>query len=78
MQKKVKYPIQRLYILTKSVGVEATGCEQLAQSRRTQPRPGRGSNSRPLVRTSDALPACRARLVPGWVTVFGRVYHLGM
>ena len=20
----------------------------------------------------------RARLVPGWVTVFGRVYHLGM
>jgi len=22
--------------------------------------------------------ACRARLVPGWVTIFGRVYHLGM
>ena len=22
--------------------------------------------------------AGRARLVPGWVTVFGRVYHLGM
>jgi len=22
--------------------------------------------------------ALRARLVPGWVTVFGRVYHLGM
>jgi len=22
--------------------------------------------------------ARRARLVPGWVTVFGRVYHLGM
>jgi len=22
--------------------------------------------------------ARRARLVPGWVTIFGRVYHLGM
>ena len=47
-----RYPVQRLCILTKSVSVEATGCEQLAQSRRTQPRRGRGSNS------SDALYRC--------------------
>jgi len=31
------------------------GCEQLAQSRRTQPRPGRGgSNPRPRGRKSEA------------------------
>ena len=38
-----------------SVGVEATGCEQLAQSRYAA-APGRGSNSRHLDRKSDALP----------------------
>jgi len=26
----------------------------------------------------NEVDARRARLVPGWVTVFGRVYHLGM
>ena len=30
------------------------------------------------VRRMNEVNACRARLVPGWVTVFGRVYHLGM
>jgi len=42
-------------VLAKSVGVEAIGCEQLAQSRYAA-APGRGSNSRPLDRKSDALP----------------------
>ena len=32
----------------------------------------------PLVRRMNEVNARRARLVPGWVTVFGRVYHLGM
>ena len=30
------------------------------------------------VRRMNQVNASRARLVPGWVTVFGRVYHLGM
>ena len=30
------------------------------------------------VRRMNEVNACRARLVPGWVTVFGRVYNLGM
>ena len=30
------------------------------------------------VRRMDEVNARRARLVPGWVTVFGRVYYLGM
>jgi len=30
------------------------------------------------VRRLNEVNARRARLVPGWVTVFGRVYHLGM
>jgi len=30
------------------------------------------------VRRMNEVDARRARLVPGWVTVFGRVYHLGM
>jgi len=30
------------------------------------------------VRRINEVNARRARLVPGWVTVFGRVYHLGM
>jgi len=30
------------------------------------------------VRRTNKVNARRARLVPGWVTVFGRVYHLGM
>ena len=30
------------------------------------------------VRRMNEVNACRARLVPGWVTVFGLVYHLGM
>ena len=30
------------------------------------------------VRRMNEVNASRARLVPGWVTVFGRVYHLGM
>ena len=30
------------------------------------------------VRCMNEVNARRARLVPGWVTVFGRVYHLGM
>ena len=30
------------------------------------------------VRRMNEANARRARLVPGWVTVFGRVYHLGM
>ena len=30
------------------------------------------------VRRMDEVNARRARLVPGWVTVFGRVYQLGM
>jgi len=42
-------------MLTKSVSVEAVGCEQLAQSRYAA-APGRESNSRPLVRKSDAIP----------------------
>jgi len=29
------------------------------------------------VRRMNEFNARRARLVPGWVTVFGRVYHLG-
>jgi len=29
-------------------------------------------------RRMNEVNARRARLVPGWVTVFGRVYHLGM
>ena len=29
-------------------------------------------------RMNDVPSARRARLVPGWVTVFGRVYHLGL
>jgi len=30
------------------------------------------------VRRMNEVNARLARLVPGWVTVFGRVYHLGM
>ena len=30
------------------------------------------------VRRMNEVNARRARLVPGWVIVFGRVYHLGM
>jgi len=30
------------------------------------------------VRRINEVNARRARLVPGWVTVFERVYHLGM
>jgi len=30
------------------------------------------------VRRMNEVNARRAWLVPGWVTVFGRVYHLGM
>ena len=30
------------------------------------------------VRRMNEVNARRARLLPGWVTVFGRVYHLGM
>ena len=30
------------------------------------------------VRRMNEVNARRARLVPGWVTVFGRVYHLDM
>jgi len=30
------------------------------------------------VRRMNEVNAHRARLVPGWVTDFGRVYHLGM
>jgi len=30
------------------------------------------------VRRMNQVNARRARLVPGWVTVFGRVYHLGV
>jgi len=30
------------------------------------------------VRRINEVKARRSRLVPGWVTVFGRVYHLGM
>ena len=30
------------------------------------------------VRRMNEVNARWARLVPGWVTVFGRVYHLGM
>ena len=29
-------------------------------------------------RRMNEVNARRARLLPGWVTVFGRVYHLGM
>jgi len=30
------------------------------------------------IRRVNEVNARRARLVPGWVTVFGRVYYLGM
>ena len=30
------------------------------------------------VRRMNEVNARRARLVPGWVTIFGRVYHLGI
>ena len=30
------------------------------------------------VRRMNEVNARRARLLPGWVTVFGRVYHLGV
>ena len=30
------------------------------------------------VRRMNEVNARRARLVPGWVTVFGRLYYLGM
>ena len=30
------------------------------------------------VRRMNEVNARRSRLVPGWVTVFGRVYHLGV
>jgi len=30
------------------------------------------------VRRMNVVNVRRARLVPGWVTVFGRVYHLAM
>ena len=30
------------------------------------------------VHRMNEVNARRARLVPGWVTVYGRVYHLGM
>ena len=30
------------------------------------------------VRRMNEVNVRRARLLPGWVTVFGRVYHLGM
>jgi len=30
------------------------------------------------VRRMNEVNARRARLLPGWVTAFGRVYHLGM
>ena len=30
------------------------------------------------VRRMNEVNARRARLLPGWVTVFGRIYHLGV
>jgi len=42
---------------------------------------GTGRSSRlasPLLGTGVVVNARRARLVPGWVTVFGRVYRLGL
>ena len=51
-----------IIILTKSVSVEAIGCEQLAQSRYAA-APWPGSNSRPLDRKSDALPLRHHTLV---------------
>jgi len=42
-------------VVTKTVGVEAHECEQLAQSRSMQPRPGRGSNPRPIDRKHGVI-----------------------
>jgi len=53
-------------IATKTVGVEASGCEQLAQSRyAATPRPG--SNPWPLSLKSDALPLRHHATQRGWV-----------
>ena len=41
------------------------------------PRWRRGAVVSGVHRTNE-VNARRVRLVPGWVTVFGRVYHLGM
>jgi len=73
---------------------EARVCEQLAQRRYLKvERPGVEpatffvASQHPSwrrgvvvsgVRRMDEVNARRARLVPGWVTVFGRVYRLGM
>ena len=40
---------------------------------RTRPRPDTIENN-----SVNEVNARRARLVLGWVTVFGRVYHVGM
>jgi len=50
MGEKVKAPSLTI-ILTNSVSVEAIGCEQLAQSRRTQPRPARDRTRDLLIAT---------------------------
>jgi len=64
------------YILTKSVSVEAIGCEQLGPRVVTQPRPGRGSDSRPFDRKSDDLPLHHhATLSVYSSTVFCSVYY---
>jgi len=54
----------------RTVLARATFCRQSAHQRRGVVVSG--------VRRMNEVNARRARLVPGWVTVFGRVYHLGM
>ena len=67
--------------LVKSIGQQRLGqlAEKVLQhacSRHTSWR--RGVLVSGGVRRMNEVNARRARLVPGWVTVFGRVYHLGM
>ena len=58
-------------------------CAELVKHQSSNHRPSFAGWRRGVVvsgvrRMNEEVNARRARLVPGWVTVFGRVYHLGM
>ena len=61
-----------------SVGRHLEVAWQLAETRRHCAKPHTSPDCRRGVVVMNQVNARRARLVLGWVTVFGPVYHLGM
>jgi len=65
-------------LLSADVGRRRTAAARHQPLRQLALRPVRIGVVASGVRRMNEVNARRARLVPGWVTVFGRVYHLGM